>query len=606
MSKKITSLIILMMMIASLISFKSHAYLDVTNAYIEDLFHTWELVDHNGVTMLRSNRIENKAENISLSIESHFAPGRPVEILDLIVAQNGAENSRLEVFSDESTIHLSSTYPIDYEAPEATEWLFLKDIDNSWNVYIDQGVYYEIVLVLKSNLTDSQKLNIISVFNNNYEYRDVKAVDITVEAVFKWVVIDPTVEAELALLPETSGSIFNNVSGMADVSVSINGYTMSLVITYDTVYDLEYTFSSQTDMSVFNDQYRSFYFTHDDMKYIVFNHAETSMFESDDPETFTPYTIWNLSTNEIETHYRFTTYIYSELEGANSVYGYFYVDDFIIDHLLSVSLAYRYKYQGIFEDDEWEDPVHMILEADEEVTGLDPTSWQFDFLTSAAVVTSVGSMIPVVRWPVLLIGAASMAYVGSTVPENSDLIQVGSVSQIEKIIAPTQKVTDKLNEAYTLNDPNFPGIDPNLNVYKLHLGQYNKAFTSGIVIDESYRLVNGQQGTNIIQFTYRTNGQVYTIKGDNIDVSFTPGPGTGETPDDGLSLWDMIVAFVKDAYQSFPIVFWIIGLFALVLVMIVLHNIWKFLKVGLKIIFSPFGLFVIAVALIIIFISGVI
>ena len=605
MYKKLSSFILMIMFMISMFSFSGHAYLDITNAYIEDLFHTWEVVENNGVTMLRSNRIENKAENISLSLESHFAPGGSLEILDLFVAKNGVETSRLEVFLDETTIHLSNTYPIEYEASDATEWLYLKDYDDSWNVYLDQGVYYEIVLVLKSGLDDIQKINILSVFNNNYEHRDVKAVDITIEAVFKWVIIDPTVESELALLPETNGSIFNNISDMADVSVSINGYTMSLVITYDTVYDVRYTFSEQTDMSVFNDQYRSFYFTHDDMKYIVFNHGETSMFESDDPDTFTPYTIWNLSTNEIETHYRFTTYIYSELEDANNVYAYFYVDDFVIDHLLSVSLAYRYKYQGLFEDDEWEDPVHLVLEADEEVTGLDPTSWQFDFLASASVVTSIGSLIPVVRWPVLLVGTASMAYVGSTV--ESDLIETGNVSQIEEISSPTQKVTDKLNEAYTLNDPNFPGLDPNLNVYKLHLGQYNKAFTSGIAIDESYSEVNGQQGINIIQFTYRTNGQVYTIKGENIDVSFTPGPGTDETPDNGgLNIWDMIVAFVKDAYEKLPIVFWIIGLFALILVMIVLHNIWKFLKVGLKVVFSPFGFFVIVTTLIILLISGVI
>jgi hypothetical protein len=604
MYKKLFSFFLILILTFSFLTFKSHAYLDVTNAYIEDFFHTWELVENNGVSMLRSNRIENKAENISLSLESNFASTRPIEILDLFVDQNGAENSRLEVFSDNVSIHLSDTYPIAYEAPEATEWLYLQDIDNSWNVYLDQGVFYEIVLVLKSGLSDVQKLNVLNVFNNHYEYRDDRAVDITVEATFKWVIIDPTVDSELELLPDTNGSIFENLSDMADVSVSINGYVMSLVITYDTVYDLEYTFSEQTDMSVFDDQNRSFYFTHDEMKYIVFNHAETSMFESDDPETFTPYTIWNLSTNEIETHYRFTTYIYSELEDANNVYAYFYVDDFVIDHLLSVSLAYRYKYQGLFEDDTWEDPVHLILEADEEVTGLDPTSWQFDFLASASVVTSVGSLIPVVRWPVLLIGTASMAYVGSTV--QSDLIQTGNVSQIEEISTPTQKVTDKLNEAYTLNDPNFPGLDPDLNVYKLHLGQYNKPFTSGIAIDESYSEVNGQQGINIIQFTYRTHGQVYTIKGENIDVSFTPGPGTDETPDNGFNLWDMIVAFVKDAYEKLPIVFWIIGMFILVLVMIVLHNIWKFLKVGLKIVFSPFGFFVIIGTLIFLLISGVI
>jgi hypothetical protein len=217
-------------------------------------------------------------------------------------------------------------------------------------------------------------------------------------------------------------------------------------------------------------------------------------------------------------------YLTSQLESGNNAYAYFYVDEFVIDHLLSVSLAFRYKYLGLFEDDEWEEPIYKVLEADTTVEGLDPTSWQFDFLTGAAVATSIGMMIPGAGWPVALIGGLSMAYVGSTIID--DPIQFGNINQIEEVITPDNEIKEKLNEAYTLSNPEFTGLDESLKVFKLHLGQFNKAFTTGIHIDQSYSVVTGQEGINIIEFTYRTNGQVYTIKGENIDIEFIPGDGT--------------------------------------------------------------------------------
>jgi len=253
------------------------------------------------------------------------------------------------------------------------------------------------------------------------------------------------------------------------------------------------------------------------------------MFDSETADTFIPYTIWNLTTNEIETYDRLKAYVTSQLESANNAYAYFYVDEFVIDHLLSVSLAFRYKYLGLFEDDQWEEPIYKVLEADTTVEGLDPTSWQFDFLTGAAVATSIGMMIPGAGWPVALVGGLAMAYVGSTIID--DPISFGSVSEILEVTTEKNDIKQKLNEAYTLANPEFTGIDESLKLFKLHLGQFNKAFTTGIHIDQSYSVVTGQEGINIIEFTYRTNGQVYTIKGEQIDIEFTPGQGTVDPND---------------------------------------------------------------------------
>jgi hypothetical protein len=606
MIKKTIMLLILISTFSMMISFKTKAYVETSINDISNLFYSWTLEDNNGIYLARSNRIKNTAIEIDLALNTTFAPGQLISFENAFLDSNQSETSRISIYEDSESIHQYDSYNLVYEAPEATEWMFLKDDSDGWSVSIPDNYYYEIVLVINPITTSSVRSYIMSALNDNYRFANQMAIDITMNARSTYVIIDPTIESELSLLPDTFGSVFENVDSMANVSMYREGYTVSFQILYDRTYDMEYTFSENTDMSVFNNDYKVHYYSHEGSKFILISHGETSMFDSETADTFIPYTIWNLTTNEIETHNRLKAYLTSQLESANNAYAYFYVDEFVIDHLMSVSLAFRYKYLGLFEDDQWEEPIYKVLEADTTVEGLDPTSWQFDFLTGAAVATSIGMMIPGAGWPVALIGGLAMAYVGATVID--DPISFGNINQIEEVITPDNDIKQRLNEAYTLANPEFTGLDDSLKVFKLHLGQFNKAFTTGIHIDQSYSVVTGQEGINIIEFTYRTNGQVYTIKGEQIDIEFTPGPGTVEPPtnDDGLSLWDIIVAFVKDAYQSAPVIFWILGAFLFVLVMIVLYNIWKFLKVGLKIIFSPFGFFVIALALIVILISGVI
>lgn len=529
MIKKLSIMIMLILVSFSLLSLSTKAYVETTENEISNMFHSWTLETVNDVSIARSNRIKNTAENIRIDLNTTFAPGQIISTEQAFLDSYGNETSRIQLYDDESTIHQIDSYNLVYEAPEATEWLFLKNDTDGWTVDIDEDIYYEIILVLNPSISSSSIISyLMNALNNNYMYANQMAIDIKVQATSRYVVIDPTVEAELSLLPDTAGSIYENTSSMANVSMAVYDRKISLLITYDRTYELEYTFSENTDMSVFNNEYKVNYYTHENQKFIVISHGEDSMFESSDTETFIPYTIWNLTTNEIETHYRFNGYVYSQAEENNNIYAYFYVDDFIIDHLLSISLAFRYKYLGLFSDSEYE-VQSMVLESDTEALGLDPTAWQLDFLAGTATAMAIGSMIPGARWPIILIGTAAMMYVGSTIED--DPIQIKDIDEISEVTNPSQEITSTLNQAYTLADSEFVGINPDLKVFKLHLGQYNKPFTTGIHIDPSYSEINGQKGINIIQFTYRTNGQVYTIKGEQIDTKFTPGPGTVDPND---------------------------------------------------------------------------
>lgn len=327
----------------------------------------------------------------------------------------------------------------------------------------------------------------------------------------------------VADLPETSGSIFTQQMNMGRVYFQPNSLNLNLAVYYNgQSYYLNFGFAPNTDMTVFNNTYESFYYTHEGQKFIVINHGDTSMFLPDgSKDTFVPYTIWNLNTNELQTINRFSTYLYSKKEAANNVYAYFYVDEFVIDNLLSISLAYKYRYNFLIGDGDWHDQ-YVYLENNVNATGLSPTAWQFDVMTGTAAAMLAGSQIPVLRWPILAFGTAVMATVGSTVDEQ--IIEFGNIEQIQKITSLNTDLENELLQAFNKADTNFD--DFNNPVFKLHLGQFNALFSTGIEIDQEYSVVDGQKGINIIQFTYQTKGQVYTIDGSNINVEFTPGPGT--------------------------------------------------------------------------------
>ncbi len=326
------------------------------------------------------------------------------------------------------------------------------------------------------------------------------------------------------MLPETRTSIFNETMDMGTVRFIKSGFNLIVAINYDGLtYYLNYSFDFQQDMSVFENGFEVYYYTHENQKYILINQGNESMFTSSDirKQTFVPYIIWNLSTNEFEKIERFNTYIHTRKESGNNAYAYFYVDEFVIEELLSVSLAFKYRYNKIFGGyTDWIEE-YQILESGEtnEVSAL---TWQGKVLSTTATATAIGSLIPAVRWPILAIGTAVMAIVGSQTDTNPFTVKNIEQIQIAEVDANLRK---EMNEAYTKFNKDFT-FDNNLKTFKLHLGQYDRVLTKGIDIDTNYSVQDEQKGVNIIQFTYRTDGKLYTILGDNINVVFNRGAGT--------------------------------------------------------------------------------
>lgn len=328
------------------------------------------------------------------------------------------------------------------------------------------------------------------------------------------------------LPPVTEGTIYSNSNGMGKVKFSVDNYKVIANVTYPG-YDLyiPFTFSSDTDMSIFDESYESFYYVYEGQKFFLINHGNTSMFTTSNikAQTFVPYTIWNLTTDETVTIDKMNVYLYTKLQGSNHVYAYFYVDQFIIDSLLSASVAMKYQYKYMVgQNGSWQ-LYQKVLEASTEAVSSRP--WQYDFMTQTTIATGVLALIPGVRWPALLVGGGILWWTSQTI--NKDFLIAGNTNEIE-VFNPTSTQLQEINAAYSQNDPTFDGVDDNKNLFRLDLGEFNVPYSTGINIDTNYSVFEKQNGLNIIEFTYQTDGKVYTIVGENIDGVFTPGEGTNE------------------------------------------------------------------------------
>src|SRR5690606_28197609 len=157
-------------------------------------------------------------------------------------------------------------------------------------------------------------------------------------------------------LPSTAGSIFTNTSEMGRVYFNVNGYNLIVKVEYGlNEYYIPFTMANGTDMSIFNNANKSYYYMYEGERFILINHGQESIFQTSNlsAQQWVGYSVWNLTTNELNTFDRVNVYLYSKLEEANNVYGYFYIDDFVVDHLLSVSLSMRYRYNYILGQSDW-------------------------------------------------------------------------------------------------------------------------------------------------------------------------------------------------------------------------------------------------------------
>lgn len=535
--KKITS-IILMIALSLFITLKiSASVIDTQIIDITEQFNSWTLEENSGVYMLKSNRIKNAAESIQMQLDTVFTssdqefidgdgdgifddPNPYYNLYDAFVMSYGSETSRINVYASDTTTTLLYTVNMTYEAFEATEAMYLNDgtmADPDWDVNLAPNVYYSVTIVLNETLNADQRQRILDVFNSGGAWGSMipgETYNFTVTANVVSVYIDPSIPSDLDLLPTTGGSIFDDVNNMADVSVDVlSGNTVDLSIIYDTIYYVRYTFSENTDMTIFNDNYEAFYYTHEDQHFIVFNKGEQSMFTHyQSVETFIPYTIWNLDTNELVEHNQVDVYMYMTLGDANHIVGYFYVDEFVIDRLMQISTVFNYRFDPLIgAKSEWISQAAIL-----EDTGISEgnISWQFTaaatssaaVATMAIIIGATGVGLPIAL-PLALFGslvtgfflANAYMYPGSLITGDTSEIQIANVST---------ELQTEINQKYAERNPDFTSIDTNTYpLWKLDFGAFER-FGSTTEVDPD--------SINVISLTYQTDGQVYTLEADKI------------------------------------------------------------------------------------------
>lgn len=509
-------------------------------------FNEWQLTMNNGVYFLESNRVSNDTSKLLVSVTTSFKSITETYdsfILDVVEGST----SRVEVYSDETSIHLKSSHDLKYLNSNNRTALHLYGANTEEDIYFDQGDHFKIVLALNKNLTSSQRNEILNAFNHNYRNtNDFVAVIFSVTAYLIPVQID-LIGGDYQSLPETEGSIYSDTNKMGKVTVNNlgnNKYRFS--INYERIYTFEYTFASNTNVSMFDENYEAYYYSDNGSKFIVFNTGKQSMFTSRNikNQTFVPYTTWNLNTNELATIDDFNVYLYTKTEAGNNVYAYFYVNEFVIDNLLSVSLAMEWRYVSIIgTKGDW-NPYFKTLELGNVTPG--NVSWKLKAATISSAATAVGALIPGLGMPILAVGTpVSLLFNYLAVDEMIDKgsMVIGTIDEISNVV-PNTTLKNEINGAYREYYDNFDGMDlSNYNLFKLHLGTFDKFFQDSIEIRKD-------NGLDVISFRYMTDGKVYTIDDSNINEVFNPG-SLEQTPDDKPVTPDWLTRLIKFVEENF-------------------------------------------------------
>lgn len=470
-------------------------------------------------------------------------------------------------------------------------------------IEIDSTKYYQLMVKMDDKLHAynlsyypaiyQAVTELINASNQNGLTNNVPVLPVEIKAYSMPIVINPEEPSYVDSLPLTNGSIFSNPNLMDDVDVLVNGNTVTFTINHDgTFYSFTHTFSVDTDMTIFNNNYEIKYYSHELNKYILFNHGSESMFYMNDfenaltpdkyPSTFIPYTIWNLNTNETSATKTFDLYVYAKEEDSNNVFAYFYVDEFVIDRLISVTATIEYRYKSLIGTvGDWK-TVSKILED----SNMNPgnVDWKFTAATISTTATVIGSMIPGIGLPLLIIGtpiSLYFQYLSYQELIDGNMLWTGAINEIEPVIPSTQ-LQQEVNSAYQTNYPGFIGIDTTgtFKLWKLHIGTFNKPFQSNIEFKD-------ENGLNIIQFKYQTDGQLYTVAREDFNLHFNPGELSEEEPNP---------IFDFNMFGKYTNVVLIVGV--IVILLLVLPTVEKGYKSASRVLTNPKLMIIIALIVI--------
>ncbi len=145
-------------------------------------------------------------------------------------------------------------------------------------------------------------------------------------------------------LPETFESL------LGDVKFEVNENVVTINVVYGGArYVLNKTFAPSQDMEIF-DTLEAYYMNIDSTPQIVISHDKERKYLADilkspdgEAPAFVPHSYWDLNTNQIKTIETYATNVYLKRTDKGVHVAYVYIDEFIMDKILSVHLQYTYR-----------------------------------------------------------------------------------------------------------------------------------------------------------------------------------------------------------------------------------------------------------------------
>jgi len=270
-------------------------------------------------------------------------------------------------------------------------------------------------------------------------------------------------------LPSTVGSPYNP-GGYGSVTITTSELSeVSVSILYNTdVYELA-SFVVD-DLTPFQNVERAYYWTDGTDKFISMTYeASDPVYLSGIPieaRQWTDTVTWNLTTNEIRLVNKVIVYAYTGQEANNNLYTYLYIPDILFDNIISITAGFVYHYEYWFGGKSASTYESKTLRLGE--TNDVTLAWENKLLLGYGAYT-LSQYSPI--WAI-----GSLLYVDSTLVDTQ---------QIQKIEYPTVSLIEKMQNAWFVEYGRSVSVDTvNNSLYKLNWGQYNKTFTSKVVIEE--------------------------------------------------------------------------------------------------------------------------
>ncbi len=602
--KKITSLIILTIIAIMMFARPTYATLSSENNITTEL--TWQRITLDGKYALRSSMFQIEFAEISMEFNTTYSGWD-----NFIVQNSGAIFSHVDIYNSQTPGAPIKIYDVEYEAPLASEVMFLFDSEGNTNVDVSSysGKYMQITLMLDPYASQSLAANIeywMNNYRNNYDFSVIVRYELSDQVGVSDLPLtlgNPTQEN-----PGKTGKVedyfYDPVS---------NTFYMSLV--YNELYSVAIPnvgFDDDFLESVSSINYYSI----ESEKFLQFDFIDSEeviLTESGEYATqWTGFAVWNLSTNELIVYNRALALTYIDVEADRDVYGYLYLPNIPIDNVISVAgfFNYRFGYKDIIlrqKYREWE-TLSFILEKDKSsfgyvngVNGIygELPQWSYDVLSYSAVAGGVGlaltALIPGVNVAYGLLYLGAIGLNASLLGGAIDKVATGKISDIETI-NPDIHLRSKLNTYYSLAAEETLVLPNDVDIHKLYYGSFTSLGSNLVDIDDN--------SLTYTQIVWVTNGSVYELSEPFIDsktqLDLEDQAPPEDTRDPLQVVGDFIVGLFKAIFNSEVMlgVRVVIGLALTAVSVFVLIRLGKLFKTGKKALKSPFVLIGLGIAII--------